>query len=175
MKSFKYMAISLLVAFLGLATTSSVMAQPGYYNAPYPVYNQGYPQPYYGYRGYGNRGYPPVNYGNRRYGNRGFGRSPFNRFGNRRWSRFGNGNNSWWGNDSDYGPDVDWFTNTPRRWMRQGPKDGAGQMFDDFLDAPSRMGDMPGGWSAPTISIPNPIDVADELESGSSEMFDDND
>lgn len=171
MNFFKYLAVSLLIAL----TASHVMAQPGYYNSPPPGYmsNPGYvpppqyipPPAYYGNRGYGNRGY-----GNRNYGNRGFGQSmPFNRFNNGPWNRFSNG----WGNgnNNNYGPDTRWFTDTPRRWMRQGPKEGAGQVFDDFLDAPSRMGDMPGGWGAPTISVPNPIDVADELERGSQDMF----
>ena len=179
MKSFKYIAISLLIALIGLTTASGVMAQPGYgyYNSPPtgyappqqymppPAFNQAYRPPYYGNRGYGNRGY-----GNRNYGNSGFGRNmPFNRFNNTPWNRFSNG--SGWGNNNNYGPDTDWFTDTPRRWMRNGPKEGAGQVFDDFLDGPSRMGDMPGGWSAPTISVPNPIDVADELERGSQDMF----
>jgi hypothetical protein len=197
MKSFKYIAISLLIALIGLTTASSVMAQPGYYNSPPPGYappqqyipppafNQAYRPPYYGNRGYGNRGYGNRGYGNRGYGNRGYGNRgygnrnygnsgfgrnmPFNRFNNTPWNRFSNG--SGWGNNNNYGPDTDWFTDTPRRWMRNGPKEGAGQVFDDFLDGPSRMGDMPGGWSAPTISVPNPIDVADELERGSQDMF----
>jgi len=193
MNFFKYLAISLLIGL----TASSAMAQPGYYNSPPPGYmtNQGYvppppqyipPPAYYGNRGYGNQGYGNRSYGNQGYGNRGnqgygnrgygnngFGRNmPFNRFNNGPWNRFNNG----WGNgDNNYGPDTDWFTDTPRRWMRQGPKEGAGQVFDDFLDAPSRMGDMPPGWSAPTISVPNPIDVADELERGSQDLFNSND
>jgi len=33
------------------------------------------------------------------------------------------------------------------------------------------MGDIPPGVSAPTISVPNPIDVADELERGSKDLI----
>ena len=35
--------------------------------------------------------------------------------------------------------------------------------WDDMLDGPSRMGEMPGGWRAPSVSVPNPIDVGDEF------------
>jgi len=176
MDFFKYLAISLLIGL----TVSNVMAQPGYYNSPPPEYmtNPGYvppppqnipPPSFYGNRGYGNPGYGNRSYGNQSHGNRGFGRNiPFNRYNNGPWNRFNNG----WGNgNNNYGPDTDWFSDTPQRWMKQGPKEGAGQVFDDFLDAPSRMGDIPPGVSAPTISVPNPIDVADELERGSKDLI----
>ena len=32
------------------------------------------------------------------------------------------------------------------------------------MNAPARMGRVPPGWKAPTIDIPNPIDVGDEFE-----------
>jgi len=138
---------------------------PGYYPqfvarpAPYPV--QGRPTPGYG-PAYGNA-YPPPPPGY--FGPRN-NRGPFGNMGNYRFPKI---NDTWWGGRE--GPDTDWFMETPRRWMTQGPKEGAGQVFDDFLDGPSRLGDMPGGWSAPTISVPNPIDVAEELERGSRELF----
>jgi len=170
-------------------TASSVLSQPGYYNSPPPGYatNPGYMT---------NSGYvpaapqnipPPAYYGNRgnNYGNRSYGRSmPANRYNNAPWQRFGNAqgngynnapwnrfNNGWGNGNNNYGPDTDWFKDTPQRWTRQSPKEGAGQVFDDFLDAPSRLGDMPPGLSAPTISVPNPIDVADELERGSKDII----
>ncbi|MGB1111341.1 MAG: hypothetical protein ACPG4N_13350, partial [Gammaproteobacteria bacterium] len=43
------------------------------------------------------------------------------------------------------------------------PKGTLERMWDESLDAPSRMGRMPGGWRAPSISVPNPVDVGDEL------------
>lgn len=181
MKFMKYKSISLLIALVSSMSFSFVSAQTSYYYPPPPppgaMQNNMpppnmHPQPYH-------PGYPPPYYRNNRGG---FNNMPFNRFNNRNfsngpfsnrpWNRFNNGwGNNGWGNNSNYGPDTQWFTDTPRRWMRQGPKEGAGQVFDDFLDAPSRLGDMPGGWSAPTISVPNPIDVMDELEDGSRDMF----
>lgn len=75
----------------------------------------------------------------------------------------------WRGGDA--GPEPEWFQNRPRDWTSQGPKEGSGQVFDDFLDGPSRFGDMPGGWSAPSIAVPNPIDVAEELKRGSKDVI----
>lgn len=53
----------------------------------------------------------------------------------------------------------------PQVWMNPvDPKDGMSQAWDDMMNAPSRMGRVPPGWKAPTIDIPNPIDVGDEFE-----------
>jgi hypothetical protein len=181
MKFTKFTGVGLLIAIVCSISTSSLFAQPSYYyppppppgymqNMPPPNFNGGYPPQYYG----NNGGYPPPYYQNNRGGFNRFSNGNFSNgpFSNGPWNRFNNG----WGNGNgnNYGPDTQWFTDTPRRWMRNGPKEGAGQVFDDFLDAPSRMGDMPGGWSAPTISVPNPIDVADELERGSQDIFNSN-
>jgi hypothetical protein len=46
----------------------------------------------------------------------------------------------------------------PEDWMTGG-EDGLEQMWDEVINAPSEMGDMPGGWSAPEVSMPNPVDV----------------
>jgi len=45
-------------------------------------------------------------------------------------------------------------------WM---DKDKFSDSWDDMLNAPSDMGEMPGGWKAPTVSVPNPVDVGDEF------------
>jgi hypothetical protein len=53
----------------------------------------------------------------------------------------------------------------PQTWMNPyDPKDGLSDAWDDMMNAPSRMGRVPPGWKAPTIDIPNPIDVGDEFE-----------
>ena len=53
----------------------------------------------------------------------------------------------------------------PQVWMDPtDPKDGLSQAWDDMMNAPARMGRVPPGWKAPTIDIPNPIDVGDEFE-----------
>ena len=62
----------------------------------------------------------------------------------------------------------------PSKWLDSGdPKDMFEDMWDDGMNAPSEMGEMPGGWRAPTISVPNPVEVGDELERGSRDMFKD--
>ena len=117
-------------------------------------------QQYQNRQGYGgpgnyNRGYPPPPYyGDRDYrrGGRGSGFSgPWERGrGDRRmpWeSRRGDRNMPW---DSGRGG-----------WMS---KDKFSDAWDDMLNAPSDMGEMPGGWTAPSVSVPNPVDVGDEFE-----------
>ncbi len=47
------------------------------------------------------------------------------------------------------------------------PRGGMSKMWDDLLEAPGEMGEMPGGWTAPTIKVPNPVDVGDEFEATS--------
>jgi hypothetical protein len=53
----------------------------------------------------------------------------------------------------------------PQAWLDPtDPKDGMSYAWDDMMNAPARMGRVPPGWKAPTIDIPNPIDVGDEFE-----------
>jgi hypothetical protein len=42
-------------------------------------------------------------------------------------------------------------------------KDKFSDTWDDMLNAPGDMGEMPGGWTAPSVSMPNPVDVGDEF------------
>ena len=43
-------------------------------------------------------------------------------------------------------------------------KDKFADRWDDVLNAPSDMGEMPGGFTAPSVSAPNPVDVGDEFD-----------
>ena len=53
----------------------------------------------------------------------------------------------------------------PQVWLNPtDPKEGLSQAWDDMMNAPHRMGRVPPGWKAPTIDVPNPIDVGDEFE-----------
>lgn len=53
----------------------------------------------------------------------------------------------------------------PQVWLNPtDPKEGMSQAWDDMMNAPHYMGRVPPGWKAPTIDIPNPIDVGDEFE-----------
>ncbi len=103
--------------------------------------NRGYPPPrgpYYGPdRGasaYNMPGYNP----NRQYR---MGGHP----GNRR------NNNKFWGRS---GPST-WMNPSKRNWENS---------WDDMINSPSRMGTMPGGWTAPEVTMPNPIDMGDQMQ-----------
>lgn len=69
-----------------------------------------------------------------------------------------------------YGPDTwkgitPWGNDVPFRWMDYtDPKDAVGNMWDDAINTPNVFGRMPPGWTAPYISVPNPIDVGEEFE-----------
>ena len=62
------------------------------------------------------------------------------------WSRGKSGRGGWM--------DREWFADS----------------WDDMINAPADMGEMPGGWSAPTISTPNPVDVGDEFGTAAQDM-----
>jgi len=134
-----------------------------YANSPYangPYGNPMMPNPYmgnpyaYGPRGFNNGFFP----GNRN----GFGRgmpfeSNFTPWSRRFWDEIGDGGDNPFRNMDG--------------WFRPGdPKEGAAQMWDDMLNAPSEMGQMPGGWTAPSISVPNPVDVGDEFSNAARDM-----
>ena len=40
-----------------------------------------------------------------------------------------------------------------------------------MINAPHEMGDMPGGWRAPEISMPNPIDVGSEFRDEAPDLM----
>ena len=56
-----------------------------------------------------------------------------------------------------------WGRSGPGKWMHPS-KRNLEQGWDDMLNAPSRMGEMPGGWTAPSVSMPNPVDMADQIQ-----------
>ncbi len=59
----------------------------------------------------------------------------------------------------------------PDAWMDfADPKEGMAWMWEDFLYTPHALGTMPGGWEAPTISVPNPVDVGDEFKNASTDF-----
>jgi hypothetical protein len=142
-----------------------------YSNAPY---NRGpYNNPY-------NRG--PYNNPYNRGSNSGpFGNSPF---GNNPFSNFGggpfNGDSAPWETWPFGSRDSFWsrkefpFKNqNPTDWFQPGdPKEGAAIMWDDMISSPDDLGTMPGGWNIPSISVPNPVDLEDQLEKASKEIPD---
>ncbi|MEA1889050.1 MAG: hypothetical protein U9N50_04635 [Pseudomonadota bacterium] len=146
--------------------------RPAPYGRPMPYaggapYGRGapYPPPYGGRPGGWNRG--PWGGGNNGFGNMfGGNRGPYGNnspFGN--WfggNRGPYGNNSPFGNMFGGGRDGIWGMH-PDEWMTSNPEDGFSYMWDDMINAPSEMGEMPGGWNAPSISMPNPVDVGSEF------------
>ena len=60
-------------------------------------------------------------------------------------------NNRFWGNSG------------PNRWMNPN-KGNMGRGWNDMTNGPGRMGEMPGGWRAPEVSLPNPVDVGDQVQ-----------
>jgi hypothetical protein len=97
--------------------------------------------------------------------NRGGG---FNGPWNNRGSSFGPfGNPGGWGNGgrNPFGP------RGPAQWFSPNKNDLSNN-WDDMLNAPSRMGRMPGGWEAPSVSVPNPIDVGDEFSDAARDLPD---
>ena len=160
----------------GVAAGGPAPAYGAYRQGPYggPAFNRGpyaggpygggpfNGMPFGGNRYYGgNRGGGPFNgmpFGGNRYygGNRGggpFSGVPFMQsFDMSRRDSFNPMHPRVWG----AGPQV-WMDPTD-------PQDGMSQAWDDMMNAPARMGRVPPGWKAPTIDIPNPIDVGDEFE-----------
>ncbi len=67
--------------------------------------------------------------------------------------RYNNGwnNNRFWGRS---GPNT-WMNPSKRNWENS---------WDDMINSPSRMGEMPGGWTAPEVTMPNPIDMGDQFQ-----------
>ena len=81
--------------------------------------------------------------------NRSWGRAPWNRDYDNLWGRKGG----------------------PSNWFNPGdPKEGVAQAWEDMLVTPNALGTMPGGWKAPSISVPNPIDVGDEFKEVAKDM-----
>ena len=108
-----------------------------------------------------NRGYPPPQgpY-NARPSYNDNGASAYNMPGYNR-----NRNNNGWDNNKF------WGRSGPSKWMnpnKRNMEDG----WDDMINAPSRMGDMPGGWSAPEVTMPNPIDMGDQMQDNLQDLPD---
>ena len=174
MADLRVLAVSALLLGSQMAVAEEQAPAPGAAPAaPVPAYGAYRPGPYGG-PGAFNRG----PYGGAPYVARPYGGGPFNGmpFGGNRYygGRRGSGPFSGvpfmqsfdmsrpdsfnpmhprvWG----AGPQV-WFDPTD-------PDEGMSQAWDDMMNAPARMGRVPPGWKAPTIDVPNPVDVGDEFE-----------
>ncbi len=50
------------------------------------------------------------------------------------------------------------------------PKKSMSDMWDDGWEEPANWGDMPGGWSFPDVSLPNPVDTVDDFGDGMQDL-----
>jgi hypothetical protein len=73
-------------------------------------------------------------------------------------------NNNW--NNNKY-----WGRSGPDTWMNPN-KGNMGRGWDDMINSPSRMGRMPGGWTAPEVTMPNPVDVGDQMQDNVQDLPD---
>ncbi len=137
------------------------------YAAPIPPQAYGYPQagpqqPYY----------PPAypypyrksHWGNWSGGNSLWNNTPFGAFSgpwdSGPWNPGWMDNRGWKRNN--------FFDGGPGGWMDpEDPRGSMSKMWDDLLNAPNEIGEMPGGWTAPSVKVPNPVDVGDEFEATS--------
>jgi hypothetical protein len=134
------------------------------------------PPPGYTPRGYGRR-YDDRGYGRRRGGDGpGFSAPWDNDRGGMPWSSGRGGRSTPWGSDRG-GRDMPWSSGSGGRSMpwdsgRSGwmDRDRFADRWDDMLNAPSDMGELPGGYRAPTVSTPNPVDVGDELDDAARDV-----
>jgi hypothetical protein len=76
-----------------------------------------------------------------------------------------NRSNSGWNNNKF------WGRSGPGKWMNPN-KNNMENGWDDMINAPSRMGEMPGGWSAPEVSMPNPVDIGDQMQENVKDLPD---
>ena len=158
--------------------------RPQYQPQYRPQYRPQYQPQAGGYGGPGPYGRPPVPYGGPRpygqgapyagpYGGRsgpwnngGWNRGPWG--GNNGFGNWFGGNRGPYGNNGPFGDMFGGGRNGiwgmhPDEWFTSDPEDGFSYMWDDMINAPSEMGEMPGGWNAPSISVPNPVDIGSEF------------
>ncbi len=134
---------------------------PGGYNNPYA--RNPYAVPPMGPNGYGRQFGP----GYQRFPSFNSRRFPMPWNGNRRGPLMSTSNMPWldssrWARKvPDWGKNNGPYSHTPLH--KKGVKNKLEDMWDDMVNAPHDAGRMPGGWKAPSISMPNPVDVTDQF------------
>lgn len=120
------------------------------------------------------------------FNNRPFGGGPFNNgpfgggpFKNMGFGPFNNNSTPWetWpfgGRDSFWSrKEMPFDQQNPTDWFNPGdPKEGLAIMWDDLISSPDDLGTMPGGWYVPSVSVPNPVDLEDQMEKATKEVPD---
>jgi hypothetical protein len=72
--------------------------------------------------------------------------------------------NKFWGESNKF-----WGDSPPDKWFPP-KKDNWETAWDDMINAPSRQGQMPGGWYAPEVYFPNPVDVGDQFKDNAKDL-----
>ncbi|NNJ49770.1 MAG: hypothetical protein HKP22_05320 [Gammaproteobacteria bacterium] len=72
-------------------------------------------------------------------------------------------------NNSRWGSNKFWGDSGPKKWMSPNKRNWE-DSWDDMINAPSRMGEMPGGWTAPEVTVPNPIDMGDQVQDNMQDL-----
>lgn len=172
MKLTQFVAAAAAITFL-VGTAGPASAQWGYGNKPWSNWNTGPWWTPYNSRPHWNN--MPWNTTNNRWGPSPFATGFSQPWNNMWYSTMGNGwnrNGPW--QDMPFmgrlGP-----TGGPAPFAHvfpdpTDPKGSLERIWDESLTAPSRFGRMPGGWKAPSISVPNPIDVGDQFGEAAYDM-----
>jgi hypothetical protein len=64
-----------------------------------------------------------------------------------------------------------WGESPPSEWMTMPPdRDKWIQAWDDMIDAPYRQGEYPGGFYAPEVILPNPVDMAGQFKDNAVDL-----
>lgn len=118
---------------------------------------------------YGPRPMGPAPYAPGGYGPRPYGPGPYGGYRNGPWG--GNGMDRWFGGRDFFGGGRGPFgRGGPGRWFGGGdPEDSMAEMWEDMINAPADMGEMPGGWQFPEVGMPNPVDVQKEFRDAAPE------
>ena len=97
------------------------------------------------------------------------GPSAFNTPGYNPYNRNRGSRMPWGNNNNRFGNNKFWGRSGPSTWMNPG-KDNWENSWDDMINSPSRMGEMPGGWTAPEVTMPNPVDMGDQMQDNMQDL-----
>jgi len=62
-----------------------------------------------------------------------------------------------------------WGDTTPKDLMHP-TKENWEQAWDDMMLSPYNAGEMPGGWYAPEVYLPNPVDIGDQFKDNAKDL-----
>lgn len=72
-------------------------------------------------------------------------------------------------NDNIWSKRKPWKHSGPSKWLSPS-KENWEDSWDDMINAPYNMGEMPGGWYAPEVLMPNPVDMGDQFQDNMKDL-----